>query len=252
MPQFLEPYSLIITIGLFVSATIVIAYLIVRKETKKTSVGNPIFSNLVIHFSHKDDSPDTEKPSLPRYVSYKTDAYWINDEIELHVRQHEIARWYSYDGEKKLRKSLDAQGIHINDGDPQSFEDLGLWHKPNGDLMRAHSIMDRDVLNRLAELRTNGKLKNFELAVIYPWYCFTRKSTNKKYPSDKAVIIDHSSNPKIARPASKEWIELHHKQLLHSQIYRKIIPFISLKWWCKIYGYKFDRTPFDMSELLSL
>lgn len=250
LPSYLEPYSLLITIILFISAVIVIAYLIVRKETKKKTIGNPVFANLTIHLSHKDDTPDTELPSNPRFVSYKTEAYWVNDEIELHFRQHEIAHWYSYDGEKKLRKSLDAQGIHINDRDIKSAEEIGLWNKPNGELMLASiSIEPNDVL-KLKELRKNGKFNHLELAVIYPWYCVIRRFMNKKYPSDKAVIIDRSQKPKVARPVPTEWIQFYHQQLIYFQSYS--VPFPPLKWFCLIWRCKFNDQQWELSHLLSM
>ena len=102
------------------------------------------------------------------------------------------------------------------------------------------------------ELRKEGKLEHLQLAIIYPWHCFSRKSMYKKYPSDKALIIDHSKKPKIARPPPIEWIELYHKGILHAQSYRKILPFIPLGLWCLIYGFKLDRQPFDLADLLTV
>jgi hypothetical protein len=250
-PSFLEPYYSLIIVIVFSLAIFSVGLLVVKKNTKQTTLGNPNFNHLTIHYSHRDDTPDTINASRPYYVSFKNQAYWVTDEIVLHSQQHDIAHWYSYDGERKLRKSLDAQGININDRAPTSDE-LNLWRKPNGDLIVAQTNIDLETFSKLKQLNKEGKFKTIELAVIYPWRCFTRKSMWQVYPSDKAVIVDHSTKPKNARPAPYEWSELYYRgTIVHIGTYRKIVPFIPLRIWCWLYGFKFDRTPFEMPNLLS-
>jgi hypothetical protein len=242
----LEPYYLLIVMTLFVFGIAGIFFIVTRKNKMKTTIGNPIFAHLVIHLSDRLDTPDSPQLHNPRYVSYKSQAYWIDDEIGLHFRQHEIARWLSYDGEKKLQKSLGIQGIHINDKYP-SVEDLGLWHKPDGSLMLAVDPFEQDVMLKLQERKRKGELKQYELALIYPWHCARRKWLNSFFPSDKRLLLNHDTH--IACPPPEGHMRLWHDNLIHWDTYRKWVPYERSGLWCWFHGFKFSREPCDISEL---
>jgi hypothetical protein len=245
--SFLEPFYLPIVMVLFVLGIAGVTFFLTRKSKLKTTIGNPIFGNLTIHLSNRDDTPDTPHPHNPRYVSFREQAYWVDDEIELHFRQHEIARWNSYDGERKLRKSLDAQGIYINDKNP-SVEDIGLWHRPDGSLMLATEPYAPDVMLKLQERKRNGEFKQYQLALIHPWHRVFRKWQNRNFPPDKILLLNHDTT--IACPPPEGFMNLWHDRILHCDTYRKWVPYERLKLWCLFHGFKFSREPCDVSELV--
>lgn len=236
--------------GLFIMSTMVaIIGSLIYMQLRKTKNLDYRFKHLRLEFSRTEENPRTSEPHKPVFVVnlYAKQAYYLSDLIRPYVKR--IAST-SHDSEQILKQSLRKQKITINERKEFFPEELNLWIRPDGEPQPQEKGIDSATLQQLKEFAHNGKFKKLQIAYIYPWYCWTRSSMESHCPPDKRLLIDFSTPERIARPAPAESHTLTYENILKEDSYTKLYPFMSLPRWCKHYKYKFDRQPYDLSELL--
>jgi len=236
VPEMIGIRSLLGILGLLsvIVATALATYLLVRRQKVMTTVDGR-FNHLTVHYSRRDDSPDTAQPSRPRYVenSKTNEAYWISDLLEPYVKHHNIG-WTTHESEKKLKEYFRKQGIHPNDKNPRP-EQLGLGQLRDGNL---YPLLEADLINKFK----GRKLDDLRILFLVPFYSAIYHSRSKR-----TLLLKLSSKQTFEAPAC--YYELESERIVDSQTYT-MRPWDSCKRWSERQGYTFNQRRFTQNELL--
>jgi hypothetical protein len=211
------------------------------------------FKNLSIHYSSRKDSPDKPDPDRPYFVKNEDtkQAYWVSDLIEPYVRQRKI-QWFTHDNATALRAYFKSQGVMINQRNP-SDEELGLWFGPNRLLLTMKERISPGLLEKLKELKLQGKLRRFQVWFIYPkhkffLYILSRSWMERDSPPSKWVLVDYERKRAFGAPL--EFLQLTEENILDSWSYTPWVPWDTIPHICKHRGFVFNERHYMVNELL--
>jgi len=232
-----------------IGATALTVYLLLAWRKESTTL-DPRFIHLKVFYSDSHDTPDAKPPRHPYYVlnCNTKQAYYVPDLIVPFVRPHKFS-WASYYDKEVLLAYFKEQGITPNNRDP-SDEELGLWLKPNGSLVLAEPKLEPDLLERLEKRKLEGKLKDFQIAFLYPWYCWFLRFhfvEIKVYPPNRRLLANVRTKEAFVAPSTS--MDLCNKEIVGHQPYTPR-PWESISKWCKRkHGWTFKQRTFTVEEL---
>jgi hypothetical protein len=232
-PSFLVPYLAAIVLGFAVVGLICITIIAFFVWIKRHIRHDARFKHLTVHYSSRKDSPKVMEPNSPRFIvnGDTKQAYWVSDLIEPYVRQNKID-WFTHDNLHELRVHFKKQNINENKRKPYPHE-LGLWIKPNGSLALIEPELKPEMLERLETCKRKGKLKNYEIAFLNPWYCWILRSQffiRQAYPPNKRIIANLSTKEAFGAPYENLDI-IKHNLISHNSYSPR--PTEDISKWCK-------------------
>lgn len=204
------------------------------------------FQDLMIHYSHNDDKPDTQNPSRPLYIvnNNTKKAYLIPAQIEHFVKAYKVP-YQAHENKEALYESLKNSNIEIKEEMP-SFADLGLVISPNSSIALAEASIDSEAVQKLEKLKHEGKLYNFQIWFISPRYDLL----SKRGLSIKRLIVHFSDNKIEVYGAPMQSMDLVSRRLLEFEILRPL-PWESIPMWCKRLKFIYSRQRYTLEKLLS-
>jgi hypothetical protein len=211
---------------------------------RKYNVINPTFAHLTIHYSQRNDSPDSTHPARPSYVSdaERSKSYWVSDLLDIRIKRHEIS-WVSHDGERALMKYFEELEIKCIERNPLPQE-LGLRLLSDGSLHSEKEFIKADKF--VASIPESAQFDDLRLINLYPWYCRLFTSMQRR-SAPKRVLFKLSNHQAFEAPIYSD--ALADNFAVDRQNYAKR-PFDSLKRWCKRQGYNYNPRHFTETELL--
>jgi hypothetical protein len=217
---------------------------------KESTTLDPRFKHLRIFYSDRDDKPDAERPKRPYYVCIGNQAYYVPDLIVPFIRPHKFS-WVSYDSKEALLAYFEEQGITPKNKYP-SDEELGLWLKQNGSLVLAEPKLEPDLLERLKKRKLEGKLDDFQIVFLYPWYSWFLKFLHidvvkKGFPPYRRVLANLRTKEAFFAPPT--CIDLYDKKIVGGVHYLPR-PWESTAKFCKRFrGWAFQHEEFTAEKL---
>jgi hypothetical protein len=213
---------------------------------KTNSNYNTIFTDLRIEYSNLDDTPKSDKPNEPIYVTYfpEKKAYLLPEYLK------KYRKYISSENHKaeSIKKDLGKEGITPINKKPQYPEDIGLYAKLNGELDRIPNDLKAEQITKLLEIEKKGVFKHLQIAFIYPCYV-PRFAQQRSFPPNNVLLLDWKNSTACAPP--KGYFQLYRYQILRHEIFRKKKP-MKLKDWALSLGLKYNTVPAHINDLFSL
>lgn len=207
----------------------------VSHEVSESSI-DPRFAHLTVHYSNIRDTPDTENPARPRFVTDngRKQAYWVSDLLEPYIRQHKIC-WFSYNGQRALMASLDRENYGIRRRAPLP-EELGLSIDNDGSLKLAKvSKVESDLVSKLRD----SKLEDLQVV-------FLERKRFRSLSARRTLLLKFSTKEAFLSPPFAP--ALVENGIVTSETYG-MHRWQTCKCWCKRHGYTFTERHYPESEL---
>jgi hypothetical protein len=202
-----------------------------------TSTTDLRFADLTIHYSQIKDTPDTQNPARPVYVTEnrKKQAYWVSNLLEPYVIQHKIFS-YSHDGEKALTAYLELEHYEIIRRAPLP-EELGLSINQDGSVELAKVKTESDLVSKLK----GRKLEDLQIV-------FLERKRFLSIANRRTLLLKISTKQAFLAPTCAP--ELLENGIVTSERLG-MFRWESCKCWCKRHGYTLIERHYRESELTS-
>jgi len=208
---------------------------VVSHGVPKSTIIDPRFAHLTVHYSQLRDSPDTENPARPTYITDngKKRAYRASDMLQPYIRQHKI-NFQSHESGRALEAYFRKHNIEYEDIDPLP-EQIGLKFDTDGSLILAK---DSEILSKLKDRKLDG----LRIAFLSRFSLFA-----EGHEVTRTLLLKFSTKEAFESPLyARELIANGNIDFQHYAMR----PWESCKRWSKRYGYKFIERRYTESELL--
>jgi hypothetical protein len=191
------------------------------------------FKNLAVYYSPEilEPTKKTEIPICPRYIVNipKSQAYRVSGLIEPFINK--MKNRYTCDNEASILAALAEQNVAVKKKS-LTFEDLDLWLKPNGFLVKLYPMLKPEMLEKLEKRKQEGKLKPYQLVYLNPWFCWFRLPYVDKliYPPRRRIIVNVETAKAYKAPQTA--LDMAYKLILHDERYSPR-PWEDITKWCK-------------------